>query len=87
MKPLKADCGAAEYTGTVGEEIMFDGSASTGDIDYYSWVFSDGTEEHLSSSTNKHAFSRASDYHWVYLVIYGADGNSDKCDADVIITS
>ena len=70
----------------MGEEITFDGSASTGDIVYYSWGFSDGTEEHTTSSTHKHTFEHASNYHYLHLYVY-SDTGSDMCSVDVIITN
>ncbi|MBI5001840.1 PKD domain-containing protein [Candidatus Woesearchaeota archaeon] len=80
-----ADCGATVYGGVVGEEIIFDGSASTGDITLYTWSFGDGTEEYGASSVNTHSFTSASTYKMQLSV--ESDSDSDMCEADVIITS
>ncbi len=82
---LHADCGDAVYGGMVGNEIIFDGSASTGDITTYIWDFDDGTTESTSSSMNTHIFTSASTYKMRLSV--ESDTDSDMCEADVIITS
>jgi hypothetical protein len=90
LNTLNADCGGTVYTGTVGEDITFDGSASTGNIDYYSWDWDDGTSDTSISGVGSvseitHAYKTAATY-TATLTVTSTRSTTDSCDVSVIIS-
>ncbi len=74
-QPLSANAGDNDIISTTGTEITFDASASTGDIQSYSWNFGDG-----QTATGKivaHKYQYPGEY-YVSLII--SDGEKESSD-------
>ncbi|UCF09905.1 MAG: PKD domain-containing protein, partial [Candidatus Bipolaricaulota bacterium] len=67
-----ADAGGP-YSGTVGQPVAFDGSASTGTITTYSWSFGDGGT--AQGATPTHSYSGSGTYTAI-LTVTGPGGQS-----------
>ncbi len=74
-QPLSANAGDNDIISTTGTEITFDASASTGDIQSYSWNFGDG--ETATGKIVTHKYQYPGEY-YVSLII--SDGEKESSD-------
>jgi hypothetical protein len=86
--PQPPTCNAGgPYSGTVGNPIQFDGSASTdpdGTITAYLWNFNDGSTD--NGPTPSHTFHAAGTF-TVSLTVTDNEGLSSTCTTNAVITT
>lgn len=83
-QPLSANAGDNDIISTTGTEITFDASASTGDIQSYSWNFGDGQTATGKIVTHKYQYPGV---YYVSLIVSDGSKNESSSPKKVTIFS
>jgi PKD repeat protein len=73
---LRADAGR-DMSAKEDDAVIFDGSGSTGNVQYYNWSFGDGTFANGTNPNPTHIYTHSGTYN-VFLNVSDGSGNWDK---------